>query len=338
MTSASPTGPGTTDPLLRIERHHLVASHREQLAADVRRGLTAVPKRLPPKYFYDERGSQLFDAICALPEYYLTRTEQALLDTVAGDIIARVRPRHLVELGSGASRKTRVLLDALVAVTAHPTYVPIDVSGEMLQRSAERLRAAYPQLRVQAVIADFERALPPLPADGARLVAFLGSSIGNYEPPADRALLSAVAARLRPGDALLLGVDLVKPVAILQAAYDDAAGVTAEFNRNVLLVINRMLDADFDPARFAHVAEYNPAREQIEIRLRARVAHRVRIAALDLEIAFAAGETIHTESCRKFRRQGVETLLRSAGFGAVDWFASPGDAFALALGHVEARA
>lgn len=334
MTSASPTGPGAADALLRIERHHVPTSHRRQLAADVRRGLTAVPKRLPPKYFYDDRGSRLFDAICELPEYYLTRAEDALLASVAGEVIARVRPRHLVELGSGASRKTRRLLDALLAAVDAPTYVPIDVSAGMLEASAARLRTAYPTLRVHGIVADFEQALPALPAGGTRLVAFLGSSIGNYEPPADHALLAAVAARLEPGDALLLGVDLVKPVAQLLAAYDDAAGLTAEFNRNVLRVINRTLDANFDPARFEHVAEFNPAAMQIEMRLRAREAHRVRIAALDLEIAFAAGETIHTESCRKFTRPVAEALLRDAGFARVDWFAAADGAFALALGHI----
>lgn len=337
MPTASPIGPSPVDPLLHIEQRRAARDQRGRLARDVRRGLTGRPKRLPPKYFYDDRGSQLFDAICDLPEYYLTRTEHALLRRVAGPIIAAVAPSHLIELGSGASRKTRVLLDALQRDHPRPVYVPIDVSGGMLRRSAIALRAAYPRLRVHGLEADFEDGLPPLPA-GRRLVAYLGSSIGNFEPPADRRLLRAIAARLRPGDALLLGVDLVKAPAILEAAYDDAAGLTAEFNRNILRVLNRELGADFRPDRFDHVAFFNAAAAQVEMHLRAREAQAVSIAALGLVVEFAAGETIHTECCRKFTRAGVEALLASSGFRLERWDASPDVAVALALGRVEAAA
>ncbi|MBX3026327.1 L-histidine N(alpha)-methyltransferase [bacterium] len=332
MTSASP-GPSAVDPLLHIEQHRAPHVLRERLAHDVRRGLVGRPKRLPPKYFYDDRGSQLFDAICDLPEYYLTRTEHALLRRVAGAIIAMVAPSHLIELGSGASRKTRVLLDALQRDQARPVYVPIDVSGGILRQSASALRAAYPRLRVHGLVADFEDGLPSLPR-GRRLVAYLGSSIGNFEPPHDERLLGSIAARLQPGDALLLGVDLVKAAATLEAAYDDAAGLTAEFNRNILRVLNRELGADFRPDRFDHVAFFNADAAQVEMHLRAREAHAVSIAALDLVVEFTAGETIHTECSRKFTRPGVEGLLARSGFRLARWDESPDAAFALALGCV----
>jgi L-histidine N-alpha-methyltransferase len=323
------------DPLLRVERHH-IDDQRAQLAADVRRGLTARPKWLPPKYFYDDRGSRLFDAICTLPEYYPTRTEHALLTEIADAVIAATRPAQLVELGSGASRKTRLLLDALTRVQRAPTYVPIDVSESTLRHSAAGLRIAYPELRVHAIVADYDRGVPRLSGAAPRLVAFLGSTIGNFEPPDDVNFLRRLGRQMSRGDHFLIGVDLVKSVERLHAAYNDAAGVTAEFNRNVLLVLNRELQADFDPARFEHVAFYNAARSRIEMHLRARAAHAVRIAALDLSIAFLAGETIHTESSRKFTRATATAMLGAAGFRLERWYASPNAAFALALAAVEA--
>jgi len=338
MTSAKRATQTVLDPLLHIERCLVAAHHRDQLAADVRRGLTAAAKHLPPKYFYDDRGSRLFEAICELPEYYLTRTEHALLADVAGAAIAAAAAPQLVELGSGASRKTRRLLDALVAAHAAPWYVPIDVNETMLRESARALRADYPTLGVHALVADFEHGLPPLPPAARRLVAYLGSSIGNFVPPADVALLSAVAARLQAGDGLLLGADLVKAPAVLEAAYDDAAGVTAEFNRNVLHVINRELAADFVPEDFDHVARFDRVTARVELYLRARRAQRVRIGALDLVVEFAAGETIHTETSRKFTRASLEAMLRVGGFRPTHWFASAEDAFALALATVEVAA
>ena len=331
MTSATTAACAAVDPRLRIERQLTPAALRCQLADDVRRGLLAPRKVLPPKYFYDARGAQLFEAICNLPEYYLTRSEHALLAGVAGEVVAAVAPAHLVELGSGASRKTRRLLDALVRGHADPWYVPIDVSEAMLRESAAALRLAYPTLGVHGVVTDYEHALPPLPPAPRRLVAFLGSSIGNFVPPDDVRFLRTVAARLAPGDRLLLGVDLLKAVDILEAAYDDTAGVTAEFNRNVLRVINRELGANFTPERFEHVALFNAAAAQIEMHLRAREAQRVRIAALDAEVCFAAGETIHTESSRKFTRASVSAMLAAGGFRLERWLASGDAAFALAL-------
>lgn len=320
-------------PALRIECH-LREDHAAQLAADVRCGLLGTPKRLPPKYFYDDRGSRLFEAICELPEYYLTRTEYALLAKVGAAVVATVRPAQLVELGSGASRKTRLLLDALVVQQPGATYLPIDVSEAMLRRSAAALRAAYPALRIHAIAADYDLALPPLDPVTPRLVAFLGSTIGNFAPPEDVRFLKRIAGGLATGDHLLLGVDLVKSPERLHAAYNDAAGVTAEFNRNVLRVIGRELQADFDPARFDHVAMYDPERAQIDMYLRAREAHTVRLAALDLTVRFAAGEMIHTETSRKFTRATAAAMLAAAGFEMRDWLVSTDGAFALALAGV----
>jgi L-histidine Nalpha-methyltransferase len=329
------TAATAADPLLRVERHR-VDDQRTQLAADVRRGLTDHPKRLPPKYFYDDRGSRLFEAICELPEYYPTRTEHALLTEIADAVIATTRPAQLIELGSGASRKTRRLLDALMKVRPAATYVPIDVSEGTLRQSAAALRCAYSELRVHAIVADYDRGVPRLTGAAPRLVAFLGSTIGNFEPPEDVDFLRRLRRQLSRGDHLLLGVDLVKSVDRLHAAYNDAAGVTAEFNRNVLRVLNRELQADFDIARFEHVAFYNAAKSRIEMHLRARAAHTVRIAALDLSIAFLAGETIHTESSRKFTRGTTAAVLGAAGFRLERWYTSPDAAFALALAAVEA--
>ena len=327
----------TPDQSLSVERL-LGEDHRAPLALDVRGGLTRQPKRLPPKYFYDDRGSRLFEAICQLPEYYLTRTEHALLAEIADAVIATAAPRQLVELGSGASRKTRLLLDALTRVDPAATYVPIDVSESTLRQSAASLHAAYPGLHVHAIVADYDRGVPALAAHGPNLVAFLGSTIGNFVPPDDVHFLRAVARQLAPGDHLLLGVDLVKAVGRLHAAYNDAAGVTAEFNRNVLRVLNRELRADFDPARFEHVAFYDAERAQVEMHLRARAAHTVRIAALDLTVGFAADETIHTESSRKFTHATAAALLTAAGFRLARWYTSPDAAFALALATVEGAA
>jgi L-histidine N-alpha-methyltransferase len=322
-------------PLLRVQRR-LAPDHRARLAADVRNGLSGRPKRLPPKYFYDDRGSHLFEAICELPEYYLTRTEDALLADVADDIIARTRPAQLVELGSGASRKTRLLLDRLLRDQPASTYVPIDLSEGALRRGAAALRAAYPTLRVHALVADYEHGLPRLPGAGPRLVIFLGSTIGNFVPSQDVAFLRGVAGAMTPGDHLLLGVDLVKARERLHAAYNDAAGVTAEFNRNVLQVLNRELQADFDVMRFDHVAFFDAAAAQIEMHLRARDAHTVHIAALDLTVDFAAGETIHTESSRKFTRATTTAMLAAADFRLEQWYTPPTADFALALATVEA--
>lgn len=302
-----------------------------ELEADVRHGLSLPQKMLPPKYFYDERGARLFDRICDLPEYYLTRTEQALLDRVAGEIASLTRPGDVVELGSGASRKTRLLLDVLTSRGVDLRYVPMDVSEAMLRDSARALLQSYPQLRVHAVVADYERDLQYLPRGRRRLVLFLGSTIGNLTPSALQTFLARLRQQLLPGEFVLLGFDLLKPVEILEAAYNDAAGVTAEFNRNVLRVINRALHADFGPERFEHVAFFNRERSQIEMHLRATAAHEVHIRKLRWTVHLAAGETIHTEISRKFSRAEAESALAAAGFELTRWYTPANGYFGLAL-------
>jgi L-histidine Nalpha-methyltransferase len=302
-----------------------------ELAEDVRHGLLAQRKSLPPKYFYDDRGSQLFDAICELPEYYLRRTGQVLLERTAAQIVRTARPESLVEFGSGSSHMTRTILDALAHARRHVCYVPVDVSEAMLRRAALALLREYPRLHIHAIVGDYERDLQHLPPGRQRLVLFLGSTIGNLPPAATANFLRALRRQLNSNDHFLLGIDLVKRVEVLEAAYNDRAGVTAEFNRNVLHVINRELDADFALDRFEHLAFFNRERSQIEMHLRARCAHRVTIRNLQLTVQFAAGETIHTEISRKFTRDEIESTLRAAGFQLVDWYTPANRYFALAL-------
>jgi len=310
----------------------------DALATDVRAGLLAPQKTLPPKYFYDDHGSALFDRICDLPEYYLSRTGFALLQSIAADLIALTRPATIIELGSGASRSTRVLLDALDAARRPVTYVPFDVSAGMLVRTALDLLATYPSLHVHALVGDYERDLERLPAGDSRLVLFLGSTIGNLDPGATVSFLTGIRRQLVAGEHVLIGFDLVKPVPVLEAAYNDAAGVTAEFNRNVLRVLNTRLDADFDPDAFDHVAFFNPAASQIEMHLRARSGHTVAIRGLDLAVPFRAGETIHTEISRKFTHAEVQTTLEGCGYTLTRWYVSPDGFFALAVGTAVERA
>jgi L-histidine Nalpha-methyltransferase len=301
------------------------------LRADAYRGLTATPKALPPKWFYDEEGSRLFDEITRLPEYYPTRAERAILAARAGDIAARTGADTLIELGSGTSEKTRLLLDALAAKGTLRRFVPFDVSEPTLRDAAGAIELEYPGVEVHAVVGDFEHHLDRLPGDGTRLVAFLGSTIGNLEPDARVRFFRTIASGLGPDDAFLLGADLVKDIHRLEAAYDDAAGVTAAFNRNVLKVLNRELGCDFVPDRFAHVARWNPDEEWIEMRLRSQVAQSVRAAELDLEVRFAAGEEMRTEISAKFRREGIERELGSAGLAPRDWWTDPAGDFAVSM-------
>ncbi|MFF9803919.1 L-histidine N(alpha)-methyltransferase [Streptomyces coeruleorubidus] len=298
------------------------------LRADVHRGLTGRPKTLPPKWFYDAHGSDLFERITELPEYYPTRAEREILLARSGDIAAATRARTLVELGSGSSEKTRHLLDAL---TDLHTYVPVDVSESALTQAGQALAAERPGLGVHALIADFtaELTLPETP--GPRLVAFLGGTIGNLLPAERAAFLASVRALLAPGDALLLGTDLVKDEEVLVRAYDDAAGVTAAFNKNVLTVIDRELGADFEPAAFDHVALWDAEHEWIEMRLRSRTAQTVKVPALGLAVDFAAGEELRTEVSAKFRREGVRAELLAAGLDLTHWWTDEAGRFALSL-------
>ncbi|MDX3731937.1 L-histidine N(alpha)-methyltransferase [Streptomyces caniscabiei] len=301
------------------------------LRADVLEGLTRTPKTLPPKWFYDARGSELFEQITELPEYYPTRAEREILVGRAGEIAAASGARTLVELGSGSSDKTRHLLDAMPGLH---TYVPVDVSESALRQAGEALVAERPGLNVHALIADFTAGLELPETPGPRLVAFLGGTIGNLVPAERAAFLTAVRALLAPGDALLLGTDLVKDEGVLVAAYDDAAGVTAQFNKNVLDVVDRELGADFDPDAFDHVALWNAECEWIEMRLRSRTAQTVKIPALDLAVDFEAGEELRTEVSAKFRREGVRAELGSVGLELTHWWTDEQGRFALSLSGV----
>jgi L-histidine N-alpha-methyltransferase len=316
---------------IRVDVHLEPEAMSRGLADDVRAGLSSIPKTLPPKWFYDERGSALFDAITRLPEYYPTRTERAILTARAPEIAELTKADTLVELGSGTSEKTRLLLDALAGLGTLQRFVPFDVSEQTLRGAATAIRLEYPDIEVHAVVGDFEHHLEYLPRGGTRVVAFLGSTIGNFAPDERADFLAQVASGLDAGDAFLLGTDLVKDVRRLEAAYDDAAGVTAEFNRNVLRVLNRELDADFDPDSFTHVARFDPVAEWIEMRLRARHEQHVTLTKLGLAVQFAPGEELRTEISAKFRRDRVEQELEAAGLELAAWWTDPDDDFALSL-------
>ncbi|MEV5261134.1 L-histidine N(alpha)-methyltransferase [Streptomyces anulatus] len=298
------------------------------LRADVLSGLTRHPKTLPPKWFYDARGSELFEEITRLPEYYPTRAEREILAARAEEIAAASGARTVIELGSGSSEKTRHLLDVLPELHS---YVPVDVSESALTGAADSLLAEHPGLSVHALIADFTGGLALPGTPGPRLVVFLGGTIGNLLPEERAAFLRSVRSLLSPGDALLLGTDLVKDEETLVAAYDDAAGVTAAFNKNVLNVVNRELGADFPLDDFDHLAVWNPRDRWIEMRLRARRALSVKIRELDLVVPFEAGEELRTEVSAKFRQEDVREELAAAGMRLTQWWTDSAGRFALSL-------
>lgn len=310
-----------------ITRHLPEDATAAALRADVLAGLTSTPKTLPPKWFYDAHGSDLFEQITTLPTYYATRAEQDLLIARAGDIAEATGARTLIELGSGSSTKTRHLLDVLPGLH---TYIPVDVSESALRDAGTHLAHERPGLSVQALIADFTNRLTLPAAPGPRLVALLGSTIGNLLPPQRLAFYGCVRALLEPGDALLLGVDLVKDPAVLVAAYNDQA-VTGAFNKNVLTVINRELGADFDLDAFEHVALWDADHEWIEMRLRSRTAQTVKVRALDLAVDFAEGEDLRTEISAKFRLPGLANELRCSGLDLARWFTTPARLVGMAL-------
>jgi L-histidine Nalpha-methyltransferase len=311
---------------------YLQEGQERSLADDVLDGLTKPFKELPPKHFYDARGAELFDQICDLPEYYQTRTERSILQGAAAQIASTTAAAELVELGSGTAAKTRVLLDALHSAGTLKLYIPVDVTETMVRDCAQELTSEYPGLRVHGVIGDFERHLDRVPApEGPRLVVFLGGTIGNFPPGSRRRFLREIARLLGPEDHLLMGTDLVKDPRVLTQAYDDAQGVTAEFNRNLLRVLNRELRADFDPEDFDHVALFNREHEWIEMRLRARREHTTTVRDLDLSVHFEQGEELRTEISAKFTRERVGSDLTAAGLEIVSWLTDPDELFALTL-------
>jgi L-histidine N-alpha-methyltransferase len=301
------------------------------LRTEVTTGLTSTPKELSPKWLYDDRGCDLFDQITRLPEYYPTRAERSILATHADDIVRLSGADTLIELGSGTSDKTRLLLDALQREGSLDRFVGFDVAEPTLRDAVAKLSADYPGTEVLGVVGDFNEHLSEMPRGGRRMIVFLGGTIGNLHPGERASFLESLAATLEPGDSLLLGTDLVKDRDRLVAAYDDSAGVTAEFNKNVLSVLNRELEADFDPSRFEHVARFDEDGSYIEMRLRSLDDQEVTVAGLDLTVEFAEGEDLRTEISTKFRPEDVRAELCDAGLDPRHhWTDAAGD-FALWL-------
>jgi L-histidine N-alpha-methyltransferase len=303
------------------------------LERDARAGLLASPKQLPPVYFYDDRGSRLFDEITRLPEYYPTRSERWILDAHAKDMALLSGADTLIELGAGTCEKSRVLLDAMQAVGLLSRYVPLDVSDTVLWEAATTLAEEYPGLAVHAVVGDFHRHLDQLPPGGRRLIAFLGGTIGNLGPAQRRRFLVDLDCTMDAEDRFLVGTDLVKDRDRLVRAYDDDAGVTAEFNKNVLSVLNRELGADFDPDRFDHVAVWNEEAQRIEMWLRSNAEQSIRVEGLDLDLVFGEGEAMLTEISTKFTPEGLAAELAECGFVVDAMWPSPGDDFLMTLCH-----
>jgi L-histidine Nalpha-methyltransferase len=311
---------------------YLTPDHAERsLRQDARLGLTSSPKWLPSKWFYDARGSDLFEQITRLPEYYPTRAEASILVARAGDIAGRTGAHTLVELGSGSSEKTRLLLDALRGQGTLRQYVPLDVSESALRDAVAAMHDAYPMLEIHGVVGDFTQHLHRIPGQRPRMVVFLGGTIGNLFPHERATFLGELRATLVPGEWLLLGTDLVKDPDVLVRAYDDAAGVTARFNRNVLAVLNRELGADFDVESYEHVAIWDSENEWIEMRLRSTVGDQVTLSDLALDIVLESGQEIRTEISAKFRREGIDGELAAAGFSLDCWWTDPEGRFALSL-------
>lgn len=316
---------------LTLSNYLAADSAYQALCRDVRDGLGQSPKSLPPKWFYDSVGSDLFDQITRLPEYYPTRAEAQILRARSAAIASASGAHTLVELGSGTSEKTRMLLDALRDSGSLRRFIPFDVDAGMLESAAAALQNEYPGVEIQAVCGDFEEHLAKIPGGGRRLFAFLGSTIGNLTERPRAQFLTALADVMRPGDSLLLGTDLVKDTSRLVSAYDDRAGVTAEFNRNVLAVVNRELDADFRIEDFSHVARWNPDHERIEMWLRTVGSQRVHIGALDMTVDFTAGEEMLTEVSCKFRPDTVAAELADAGLRRAHWWTDEAGDFGLSL-------
>jgi len=324
-----------SDDRIEIDVYLTPEMRREELKRDVRAGLERDPREVPPKYFYDARGSALFDEITALPEYYLTRVETRMLRALAPGLAERLAVTELLELGSGYSTKTAILLDALRSTGRLERYLAVDVSEASLRIAGERLIARYPGLAVHGVVADFARQLDRLPQGGPRLIAFLGSTIGNFAPKEAEQFLTALAATLGPDDAFLLGTDLIKDLNVMEDAYNDHDGITAEFNRNILSVLNDELGAGFQPEQFEHVAFYDDLNCWIEMRLRSKQQVVLRIFGLDGErpyiLALERGEEIRTEISCKYTRESVTSLLENAGLELMEWHTEADPYFALSL-------
>jgi L-histidine N-alpha-methyltransferase len=327
-----PIEPSSTTSRVSVDVHLPPGGPLSGMAADVRAGLSRPFKELSPRYFYDERGSQLFEDITRLPEYYPTRCERAILVEHSEDICAAANnPATLIELGSGSAVKTRVLLDAMREAGCLATYAPVDISEEITRDTAEKIAAEYEGINVRGLVVDFELDLERIEAPAPRVIALLGGTIGNFAPQQRASYLRRVANLLGPEDRFLLGTDLVKDPAVLEAAYNDSQGVTAEFNKNLLLVLNRELQGDFDVDAFEHVARWDPENLWIDIRLRSLVNQVVNVAALDMQVPFQAGEEMRTEISTKFARPGLESIYAEAGLEMTDWYTDADGLYGLSL-------
>lgn len=322
----------TSGSLSRIEvLNHLDNTYRSEMVEDILRGLTASKKKIPSKYFYDARGSQLFGEICELPEYYLTRTEISILEHCAPEVMSSFKKGDLVELGSGANYKIRMLLDVVDASTLQNLrYVPVDVSETALISASGELLKVYPALKVLGIVADFTRHTEVIPQDQPKLIVFFGSTLGNFDEKEGVDFLQHISGVMKQGDRLLIGFDMLKTKKTLEAAYNDSQGITSEFNKNILMVLNRELDADFDPSCFDHKAFFNEEKEQVEMHLQANRRVLAKINDLGLKVELEEGETIHTEISRKFSRENAEDMAFRAGFIITQWFSDPKEWFSLA--------
>ena len=319
-----------------VNVHNADGSFHRTVEEDIRLGLTGIPKSLPPKYFYDSRGSELFEHITRLPEYYLTRVETGLLTSLVEELIGQVRPQEVVELGSGSPEKIRLFLDAPNAAELLRRYVPFDVNEGVVRESVETIARDYPFLQAHGVVGDFEKHLVHLPPPvGQRLMILLGSTIGNLDPEPRRDFLLQLRQQLSSGDRLLLGLDLVKDYTILEAAYNDTVGITAEFNRNILRVVNRSVQGDFVPEAFQHYAYYNQEASRIEMHLEPTSPQTVNLRDFGLTITVLPGETIWTESSYKFTRESTEAMLTEAGMCLQGWYTDSSHMFALAIARPE---
>ncbi|MEN8263088.1 MAG: L-histidine N(alpha)-methyltransferase [Nitrospirota bacterium] len=315
-------GPDLIFKQQRIEiRSHLTSSYRTEIEKDAYRGLTSEQKFIPSKYFYDKRGSKLFKQICSLPEYYPTRTEMTILDRAAPEIMAYFEKGDIVELGSGANQKIRMFLDAAGKdKLKNLRYVPVDVSETALVEASEELLEIYHGLEVLGIVADFTIHMDEVPSDRPRLIMFLGSTIGNFDDAKRKKFLKCVADSMKQQDRFIVGFDMLKPKKALEAAYNDSRGITSKFNKNVLNVFNRELNADFEPSHFGHLAFFDEVKGRVEMHLRAKQDTEINIGDLDLVVKIDKDETIHTEVCRKFSRTGVEEMVSEAGLAVSRWF------------------
>lgn len=310
--------------------NHLDYTFKGDIKDDIQQGLRAQQKFIPSKYFYDERGSKLFEDICNLPEYYPTCTELSILRKVAPQIMCSTRSIDLIELGSGSHDKIQILMNASSATNrATMRYIPVDISESAVLKAARDLMRIYPELRVMGIVADFTNRMDFVPTERSSLFLFFGSTIGNFRQDEAIAFLSNISDIMKADDSLLIGFDMVKPKRIIEAAYNDSQGITSEFNKNILQVVNEELDADFDPLLFDHLAFYNDDHERIEMHLKAKCDCTVIIRELDMEVAFKKGETIHTENSKKFSRELIESIIGKAGLSVKNWFCDPDEWFSV---------